>query len=63
VAEHQRSGCLILPPHHSALVISPLFVLLAMLAQMRWLRWLWYWGFAEAQRTLFVMFSRAAFIG
>jgi hypothetical protein len=46
-----------------ALVVFPVFVLLAMLARRRWLRLVLYVGFAAAQGTLFVMFSRAAFIG
>jgi len=46
-----------------ALVIFPVFVLLAMLAKRRWVRWPLYLGFAAAQLTLFVMFARASFIG
>jgi Mannosyltransferase (PIG-V) len=46
-----------------ALVVFPVFVLLAMLATKRWFRLPLYFGFAAAQLTLFVMFSRAAFIG
>jgi len=46
-----------------AIVVFPFFVLLARFAGNAWIRWPLYAGFAAAQLALFVMYSRAMFIG